>query len=75
MTIYKFLRQRGKAAVATIVEHVGLTQPTVSYHLNEMKNAGILESERDGKEIYYKISDTCKIFHQDCVLKEVKFPA
>jgi predicted transcriptional regulator len=75
MSIYKLLRQRGKAPVAAIVEHVGLTQPTVSYHLNEMKNAGILESERDGKEIYYKISDTCKVFHQDCVLKEVKFPA
>jgi len=75
MAIYKYLRQHDKVGVAAIVEHVGLTQPTVSYHLNEMKNSGILESTRDGKEVYYKISDTCKIFHQDCVLKEVKFPA
>ena len=75
MVIYKYLRQHGKAGVAAMVEHVGLTQPTVSYHLNEMKNSGILESTRDGKEVYYKISDACKSFHQDCVLKEVKFPA
>ena len=74
MNIYKYLRQHGKSTVSAIVDFIKLTQPTVSYHLAEMKNSGILDAERVGKEVYYKISDKCKIFQQDCVLKEVHFP-
>lgn len=74
MSIYKFLKQHGKSTVSLIVSHIGLTQPTISYHLNEMKNAGILISQRAGKEVYYMINDACPIYKQDCVLKSVKFP-
>jgi DNA-binding transcriptional ArsR family regulator len=74
MAIYKYLRLTGKSTVNGVVAQIGLTQPTISYHLNEMKNAGILKSERSGKEVYYMIDDECKIYHTDCVLKEVNFP-
>lgn len=74
MSIYRFLKQTGKSTVSAVVAHIGLTQPTVSYHLNEMKNAGILLSERSGKEVYYMVNDQCKTYHKDCVLKSVNFP-
>lgn len=74
MSIYRFLKQNGSRSVSDIVDFVGLTQPTVSYHLNEMKLAGILKSERRGKAVYYMVNDECKVFHQACVLKDVKFP-
>jgi DNA-binding transcriptional ArsR family regulator len=73
MSIYKYLRSTGKSTVSAVVAQIGLTQPTISYHLNEMKNAGILKSERSGKEVYYMIDDECKVFHRDCVLKGVQF--
>ena len=44
-----------------IVEEVKLAQPTVSQHLKELKNAGIIQGEIDGKAICYCINpDTLK---------------
>lgn len=73
MEIYKFLREKGKKTVSDVVEVVGLTQPTVSYHLKSMKEAGILLSERAGKEVYYFINEACPTSGHDCVLKGVDF--
>ena len=74
MQIYGFLDNRKKATVSEIVDFVGLTQPTVSYHLNEMKKNGILVSSKKGKEVFYTLSDLCPHFHENCVLRGVKFP-
>lgn len=39
--------------VNQITEAVGLGQPTTSEHLAVMKRAGVLVSEKRGKEVYY----------------------
>lgn len=75
MHLYKFLKQHGKSTVSNLVNVIGLTQPTVSYHLAEMKHVGLLDSQKIGKEVYYMVSNTCKTYHQDCVLKDVHFPS
>jgi DNA-binding transcriptional ArsR family regulator len=76
MSIYNYLNKDGKeASVSEIVEYVGLTQPTVSYHLKEMKHAGLLHSKKDGKEVFYSINRTCPHHNdRDCVLHDLKFP-
>lgn len=56
-----------------IVDHVGLTQPTVSYHLHDMQEAGLLESKKNGKSVYYSISNVCPNNNSGCVLKDVAF--
>lgn len=38
-----------------LAEPLGLSQPTVSYHLKVMYEAGLLERERRGTWIYYRI--------------------
>lgn len=38
-----------------LVETLGLSQPTVSHHLKVMYAAGLLEKERRGIWIYYRI--------------------
>ena len=44
-----------------IVDEIKLAQPTVSQHLKELKNAGIIQGEIDGKAICYCINpDTLK---------------
>lgn len=73
MEIYKFLRENGKKTVSEVVDIVKLTQPTVSYHLKSMREAGILISERVGKEVYYFINEACPSNGHDCVLKNVDF--
>lgn len=73
MKIFEYLRKTGKSTVGEIVEHVKLTQPTVSYHLKEMKVAGLLENSKSGKEVFYSVRKKCPYREDDCVLGKVKF--
>lgn len=36
---------------------VGKSQPNISIHLSKLRDAGIIESRRDGKKIYYFFSN------------------
>ena len=56
LKIVEFLLD-GEKCVCEIFPYVKRTQSTVSIHLNDLKKAGILKSRREGKKIYYKISD------------------
>jgi ArsR family transcriptional regulator, arsenate/arsenite/antimonite-responsive transcriptional repressor len=38
-----------------LVEALGLSQPTISHHLKVMYEAGLLDKERRGTWIYYRI--------------------
>lgn len=40
--------------VSQITEAIGMGQPTISEHLTVMKRAGVLTSEKRGKEVYYR---------------------
>ena len=74
MKIYRFLRDSGENTVNTVVDLVRLTQPTVSYHLKEMKDCGILKSRKSGKEVYYSVDPDCPVYLDECVLHKVQFP-
>jgi ArsR family transcriptional regulator, arsenate/arsenite/antimonite-responsive transcriptional repressor len=45
----------GEACVCELTEPLGLSQPTVSHHLKVMYGAGLLEKERRGNWIYYRL--------------------
>ena len=48
--------QRDKeACVCDLTEPVGLSQPTVSHHLKQLVDAGILSREQRGKWAYYRL--------------------
>ena len=74
MEIYRFLAKHGKAGVSQIVDVVGLKQPTVSYHLKEMKENGLLYSQKVGKEVLYGVNSECPHYELTCVLHNVHFP-
>ena len=40
-----------------IAERAGLSQSTVSQHLGKLRQAGIIEGERNGLEITYRLKD------------------
>ena len=54
----------GEKCVCEIFPYVKRTQSTVSIHLGNLEDAGILASRREGKKIFYKIKDRriCDIF-------------
>ncbi|MHB9861884.1 ArsR/SmtB family transcription factor [Streptomyces sp. YIM S03343] len=45
----------GEACVCDISE-VGVSQPTVSYHLKKLKDVGLLTSERRATWVYYRVA-------------------
>jgi ArsR family transcriptional regulator len=47
----------GEKCVCEIFPHVKRMQSTVSIQLSTLEKAGIVESRRDGKRIYYRIRD------------------
>jgi ArsR family transcriptional regulator len=46
----------GEACVCHLTEPVGLSQPTVSHHLKVLNDAGLLEREKRGTWVYYRIA-------------------
>jgi ArsR family transcriptional regulator len=45
----------GEACVCHFTAPLGLSQPTVSHHLKVLYGAGLLERERRGTWVYYRI--------------------
>ena len=45
----------GEACVCELIEPLGLSQPTVSHHLRLLFDAGLLERERRGTWVYYRV--------------------
>jgi ArsR family transcriptional regulator len=45
----------GEACVCDLVEPVGLSQPTVSHHLKVLSQTGLLEREKRGTWVYYRV--------------------
>ena len=41
---------RGEASVSELIDHVGLSQPLVSWHLGRLRLAGLIETRRAGRE-------------------------
>ena len=42
--------------VSEIVEGSGLTQPTISHHLNILKNADLVTAKKKGQQVYYSLN-------------------
>jgi DNA-binding transcriptional ArsR family regulator len=47
----------GPREVGRLAAELGLSQPNVSQHLSVLRTAGMVEAERDGREVRYRLSD------------------
>ncbi|ODT22651.1 MAG: ArsR family transcriptional regulator [Hyphomicrobium sp. SCN 65-11] len=48
---------QGERSVEAVADCAGLTVANASQHLQRMRRAGLIEARRDGKFIYYRLSD------------------
>ena len=48
-------RQGGEICVCDLTAAFDLTQPTISHHLKVLREAGIIDSERRGTWVYYRL--------------------
>jgi DNA-binding transcriptional ArsR family regulator len=63
LKIIEFLLD-GEKCVCEIFPYIKRTQSTTSIQLDKLVKAGILNSRRDGKKVFYKIKDLriCDVF-------------
>ena len=52
--------------VIDLAELTGMSSPALSHHLRLLKEAGLLVTRREGKEVYYRAAETpaCKLLHE-----------
>lgn len=48
---------QGERSVETLAGRAGLSIANASQHLQQMRRAGLIEARRDGKFVYYRLSD------------------
>jgi ArsR family transcriptional regulator len=54
-TIMKFCCCQWRS-VTDIVDHMRVTQPTVSHHLAILRSAGLVEVRHEGKQTFYRLN-------------------
>jgi len=47
---------RGKTCACKILEEFNFTQPTLSYHMKQLTDSGLVDAEKKGKWVHYSIN-------------------
>jgi ArsR family transcriptional regulator len=58
---------RGQRCVAELTKMIGVEMPTVSRHLSQLKEAGIVEDEKRGAQVFYRLRVPCVLKFFECV--------
>ncbi|MDX5480239.1 MAG: metalloregulator ArsR/SmtB family transcription factor [Hymenobacteraceae bacterium] len=58
ISIIDLLDQRERLTVSQIQEVLGIEQSLLSHHLTNMRDKGIVSTQREGKNIYYYLTDS-----------------
>ena len=56
LQILRILLREGRLHVSKICEELGESQPAVSHHLTQLRHAGLVDFEREGKFNHYSVS-------------------
>jgi DNA-binding transcriptional ArsR family regulator len=60
---------RGECCVCQLVELVGSDQSTVSKHLTLLRRTGIVDRERRGNHMYYRLVTPCALEVMTCAAR------
>lgn len=58
LKILCILAREGRQCVCRMLPETAVPQPTLSRHLALLKSHGLIEDEREGTLVFYRISDT-----------------
>lgn len=56
----ELLATNSPMTVNAIVAHFKLRQPTISHHLQLLKEFDFVDSQKKGNQVYYSLNKTCK---------------
>lgn len=63
---------RGERCVCELQAMIGADISTVSKHLAQLRNAGLVEDDKRGVQVYYSLRTACVPGFLDCVQKVLK---
>lgn len=63
LSIFHALSSCKEASVGEIIAATGVEQSHISHNLIKMKDRGVLQSRRDGKKIFYSLTDLVSLTH------------
>ena len=66
------LAQHGERCVCELTDFVGSDMSTVSRHLAQLKEAGVVELEKRGRMIFYRLRVKCLPKFFDCIESVIK---
>ncbi len=66
------LSQTGERCVCELTEMIGADMSTVSKHLSILKGVGIVEDDKRGAQVYYKLRLPCVLDFCTCVESVLK---
>lgn len=55
LRLLSLIAQRGEACGCDLIDPLALSQPTVSHHLKVLHEAGLVEREKRGTWVYYRV--------------------
>jgi DNA-binding transcriptional ArsR family regulator len=58
---------RGEQCVCALTEQIGADMSTVSKHLTVLKSAGLVQDEKCGTQVYYRLRTPCIMGFLNCV--------
>ena len=61
------LVRHGEHCVCELTEMVGMDMSTVSRHLAILRDAGLIEDEKRGTQVFYRVRVGCIVNFLDCV--------
>lgn len=66
------LSKRGERCVCELTEMIGTDMSTVSRHLAQLKHAGLIEDEKRGQMVFYRVRVKCVLDFFDCIESVIK---
>lgn len=66
LAIVDFLKD-GEKCVCNIIDYLGEKQSNVSKHLSILRNAGIVDTRKEGLNVYYSLKIPCALNFFCCV--------
>ena len=75
--ILEILQTEGEKCVSDLVDAFNVSQPTISHHLNFLKQANLVNRRREGKQIYYSLNqdnivECCGILSAKLIPTDIK---
>jgi ArsR family transcriptional regulator len=67
LRIIEILEHEQEVPVHALIEETGFPQAVVSQHLNQMRRIGLLSARRQGKEMWYSITDPRALSILNCI--------